>query len=34
MIGANPYLYFVRLDNNNALHRILFRQKVKLTLNQ
>jgi hypothetical protein len=33
-IGDNPYVYFVRLDNNNALHRVLFRQKVKLMLNQ
>jgi len=34
IIGDHPYLYFVRLDNNNAYHRVLFRQRVKLTLNQ
>jgi len=34
IIGDNPYLYYVRLDNNNAYHRVLFRQRVKLTLNQ
>ncbi|HLW84234.1 MAG TPA: hypothetical protein VKR60_03405 [Candidatus Sulfotelmatobacter sp.] len=32
VIGDHPYLYYVRLDNNDALHRVLFRQKVKLTL--
>lgn len=33
-IGDHPYLYYVRLDNNDAYHRVLFRQRIKLTLNQ
>ena len=33
-IGEHPYLYYVRLDNNDAYHRVLFRQRIKLTLNQ
>jgi|SRR5579863_6513926 len=32
-VGDNPYLYYVRLDNNDSEHRVLFRQRVKLTLN-
>jgi len=34
IIGEHPYLYYVRLNNDNALDRVLFRQSVKLTLNQ
>jgi hypothetical protein len=34
VIGDEPYLYFVRLDNNNSSKRVLYRQRVKLTLNQ
>jgi hypothetical protein len=34
IIGDNPYLYYVRLNNNNEQDRELFRQKIKLTLNQ
>jgi hypothetical protein len=34
-IGKHPYVYYVRLDNNNPPYtRVLFRQRVKLTLNQ
>jgi hypothetical protein len=33
-IGDNPYVYFVRLNNNNVYDRVLYRQRVKLTLNQ
>lgn len=33
IIGENPYLYYVRLNNNNTSDRVVFRQKVKLTLN-
>jgi hypothetical protein len=33
IIGDHPYVYFVRLDNNNVYHRVLFWQKIKLTLN-
>jgi len=33
-IGAHPYLYYVRLNNNNVLERVLFRQPVTLTANQ
>jgi hypothetical protein len=32
-IGQQPYLYYVRLDRNDAYHRVLFRQRIKLTLN-
>ncbi|HEX8814376.1 MAG TPA: hypothetical protein VF753_02650 [Terriglobales bacterium] len=32
-IGANPYVYYVRLNNNNTGDRVLYRQRVKLTLN-
>jgi len=32
-IGDHPYVYYVRLDNNDVYHRVLYRQKVKLTLN-
>jgi hypothetical protein len=32
-IGKHPYVYYVRLDNNNPPYtRVLFRQEVKLTL--
>jgi len=34
IVGDHPYVYFVRLDTNNAYHRVLFRQRVKLTLHQ
>jgi hypothetical protein len=34
ILGDHPYLYYVRLDNNNASHRVLFRQRIKLTLNR
>lgn|ERR1035438_8311705 len=34
VLGDEPYLYYVRLNNNNVYDRVLFRQKVKLTLNQ
>lgn len=33
-IGDNPYVYFVRLNNNNVYDRVLYRQRVKLTPNQ
>jgi hypothetical protein len=33
VIGDQPYLYSVRLNNNNALDRILYREKIKLTVN-
>jgi len=32
-IGDHAYLYYVRLNNNNVYDRVLFRQKIKLTLN-
>jgi len=32
-VGDHPYLYYVRLNNNNVLDRVLFRQSIKLTLN-
>lgn len=34
IIGDEPYLYFVRLNNLNSEERVLYRQKIKLTLNQ
>jgi hypothetical protein len=34
IIGNDPYVYYVRLNNNNVYDRVLFRQRVKLTLNQ
>lgn len=34
IIGDHPYVYYVRLNNNNTSDRVLFRQKLKLTLNQ
>jgi hypothetical protein len=34
IIGDHPYLYYVRLNIKNVSDRIVFRQKVKLTLNQ
>ena len=33
-IGSHPYLYYVRLNNNNVYDRVLFRQQIKLTLSQ
>ncbi len=33
-IGNHPYVYYVRLNNNNSSERVLFRQRVKLTLHQ
>ncbi len=33
VMGDQPYLYYVRF-NNNSSDRVLFRQRVKLTLNQ
>jgi hypothetical protein len=33
VLGDTPYLYYVRLNNNNVYDRVLFRQRVKLTLN-
>ena len=33
VIGDQPYLYYVRFENNGS-DRVLFRQRVKLTLNQ
>jgi hypothetical protein len=33
-VGNEPYLYFVRLDNNDALNRVVYRQQIELTLNQ
>jgi hypothetical protein len=32
-VGDEPYLYYVRLDNNNVYNRVVYRQKIKLTLN-
>jgi hypothetical protein len=34
VIGDHPYLYYVRLDNNPPYDRVLFRQGIKLTVNQ
>jgi hypothetical protein len=34
VIGDHPYLYYVRLNNNNSSDRVVFRQRIKLTLNQ
>jgi hypothetical protein len=34
IIGDHPYLYYVRLDNNNSENRILFRRRITLTLTQ
>jgi hypothetical protein len=34
IIGDHPYLYYVRLNNNDVYDRVLFRQSVELTLNQ
>jgi hypothetical protein len=34
ILGDHPYLYYVRLNNNNASDRVLFRQRVQLILNQ
>jgi hypothetical protein len=33
-IGDHPYLYYVRLNNNDSTYRVLFRQPISLTLNQ
>lgn len=32
MVGDHPYLYYTRLNLNNVYERVLFRQRVKLTL--
>jgi hypothetical protein len=32
-VGHKPYLYYVRLNNENSSDRVLFRQRVKLTVN-
>lgn len=32
-VGDEPYLYYARLDNNNVFNRVVYRQKIKLTLN-
>lgn len=32
-IGDHPYLYYVRLNNNNVYDRVVFRQSIKLTVN-
>jgi len=34
IVGNEPYLYFVRLNSLNSEERVLYRQKIKLTLNQ
>jgi hypothetical protein len=31
VIGNHPYLYYVRLDTNNAENRVLFRRRVSIT---
>jgi len=31
VIGGHPYLYYVRLDNNNSQNRVLFRRRVSIT---
>jgi hypothetical protein len=31
IIGDHPYLYYVRLDNNNSQNRVLFRRRITLT---
>jgi hypothetical protein len=33
-VGDNPYLYYVRIDNNNVYDRVLYRQPIQLTANQ
>jgi hypothetical protein len=30
-VGDHPYLYYVRLDNNNSGNRVLFRRRVTLS---
>jgi len=32
-IGDHPYVYYVRLNNNDVYHRVLYRQRLKLALN-
>jgi hypothetical protein len=34
VVGDHPYLYYVRLNNQNSGFRKLFRQRISLTLNQ
>jgi hypothetical protein len=34
IIGSNPYLYYVRLNNDNVYDRVLFRQALTLTPSQ
>ena len=31
VIGDHPYLYYVRLDNNNVFNRVVYRQPLSLT---
>ena len=33
VIGDQPYLYYVRLNNDSYLGRTLFRQPIQLSLN-
>jgi hypothetical protein len=30
-IGDHPYLFYVRLNNNNVFDRVLYRQRLTLT---
>ena len=34
VIGEHPYLYYVRLDNNNSQDRVLFRRRVSITTSE
>lgn len=34
IVGNHPYLYYVRLNTNDIYDRVVFRQRIKLTLNQ
>jgi hypothetical protein len=34
MVGNNPYLYYVRINNNNVYDRVLFQQPIELTASQ
>jgi hypothetical protein len=34
IVGEHPYLYYVRLNNNNVYDRVLFRRPITLTSNQ
>lgn len=33
-IGDQPYVYYVRLNNNNVYDRVLYRQRIKITVDQ